>query len=167
MAMLLQTVQTKYHHQVLLHDAEIIILAQDIVLDHTSHHNHRDVRHRYRSHSWSNSQRSHSRSYHRHPHTSTSHHRHSNTYHHPWDTPHRRSSLHKEALPPILEIAVGQNHIPCTELPIWHPPNPPTALTGQPGKTRIRNINKSPLMTLPSNYYSSDEPSSESDEDLN
>ena len=71
-----------------------------------------------------------------------------------------------EALPHILEIAVGLNHVPHTKLPIWHLLNPPTTLTGQPGKTRIRYINKSPLMT-PSDYYSSDEPSSESDEDLN
>ena len=31
--MLLQTAQAKYHHQVLLHDTEIIILAQDTILD--------------------------------------------------------------------------------------------------------------------------------------
>ena len=52
-----------------------------------------------------------------------------------------------QALPHILEIAVGQNHIPHTELPIWHPHNPPTAPAGQLGKTRIRNISKSLLMT--------------------
>ena len=33
MAMLLQTAQTKYHHETLLYDTEIIILAQDTVLD--------------------------------------------------------------------------------------------------------------------------------------
>ena len=33
MAMSPQTAQTKYHHQVHLHDTEIIILAQDTVLD--------------------------------------------------------------------------------------------------------------------------------------
>ena len=52
-----------------------------------------------------------------------------------------------EALPHILEITVGQDHITCTELPIWHPANPPIALAGHPGKTRMRNINKSLLMT--------------------
>ena len=31
--MLPQTVQTKYHHQVHLHDTDIIILAQDTILD--------------------------------------------------------------------------------------------------------------------------------------
>ena len=51
-----------------------------------------------------------------------------------------------EALPHILEMAVGQDHITYTELPVWQPPNPPTALAGQPGKTRIRNINKLLLM---------------------
>ena len=61
---------------------------------------------------------------------------------------HHTGDLHcTEALPHILEIAVGQDHITHTELPIWHPPNPPTALAGQPGKTRIRNIKMSLLMT--------------------
>ena len=50
--------------------------------------------HRYRSHSQNNSQGSHSRSYHRCPHSSTSHHKYSNTYCYQWDTPHRGSSLH-------------------------------------------------------------------------
>ena len=80
---------------------------------------------------------------------------------------HHIGDLHcTEALPHTLEIAVDLNHIPCTKPPIWHFLNLPTALAGQPGKTRIRNINKSPFMP-PSDYYSSDEPSSESDEDLN
>ena len=74
----------------------------------TSCHKHRDrhrfnrsrshsCNHRYRSLSWSNSQRSHSRSYDRCPHRSTSCHSHSNTYQHQQDTPHRRSSLHRSS----------------------------------------------------------------------
>ena len=58
----------------------------------TSKHLHRDSNrfsisrshlctHRYRSHSCNNSHKSHSRSYHRHPHRSTSCHQYSNTYH--------------------------------------------------------------------------------------
>ena len=54
---------------------------------------------------------------------------------------------HTEGLPHTLEIAGGLNHIPHTKPTVWHLLNLPTALTGQPGKTRIRNINKSPLMT--------------------
>ena len=122
----------------------------------TSHHNHRDRHrfnrsrshsssHRYRCHSWSNSQRSHSRSYHRCPHRSTSHHRHSNTYPLQWDTPHRRSSLHRSSSAHSRDCS-RFNHVPHTKLLIWHLLNPPTALTRQPGNTRIRNINKSPLM---------------------
>ena len=118
----------------------------------TSCHNHMDRHrfnrsrphshsHRYRSHSWSNSQRSHSRSYHRHPHRNTSCHRYLNTYHHQWDT--HIEGLHCiEALPHTLAIVVGLNHIPHTKFL-----NPHTALTRQSGNTRIRNINKSPLMT--------------------
>ena len=71
----------------------------------TSKHHHKDrhrfsrsrphlCTHRYRSHSWNNSQRSHSRSYHRCPHRSGSCHRYSNTYGYQWDTPCRRSSSH-------------------------------------------------------------------------
>ena len=33
-----------------------------------------------------------------------------------------------EALPHTLEIAIGQDHITHTELPVWHPPTPPTTL---------------------------------------
>ena len=52
-----------------------------------------------------------------------------------------------EAFPHTLEIAVGLNHIPHMKSTVWHLLNLPTSLTGQPGKTRIRNKNKSPLMT--------------------
>ena len=121
----------------------------------TSCHNHRDrhrfnrsrshsCSHRYRSHNQSNSQISCSRSYHRHPHRSTSCHRHSyiiNGIH------HTGNLHHTEALPHILGITVGQDHVTHIELPVWHPPNPPTVLAEQPGKTRIRNTNKSLLMT--------------------
>ena len=152
-----QTAQTKYHHQVLLHNTEIIILAQDTVLDlhltittgtdtgltgqdHiltvtgtevTARVIHREVA------------PGHITDIHTGAHLTTGIQTHIviNGIHHTGD-------LHcTEDLPHILEIAVGQNHIPHTELPIWHSPNPPTALTGQPGKTRIRNINKSLLMT--------------------
>ena len=64
------------------------------------------------------------------------------------DEIHHTGDHHTEALPHIPGIAVGQDHITCTELPIWHPPNPHTVLAGLPGKTRIRNTNKSLLMTL-------------------
>ena len=122
----------------------------------TSCHNHRDKHrfnrsrshscsHRYRNHSQSNSQRSHSRSYHRCPHRVPSC---PDTQtliaidrtHHIGDLHHTEALLHN------LVIAVGLNHIPYTKLLIWHLLNPPTALTGQLGNTRIRNINKSPLM---------------------
>ena len=77
------------------------------------------------------------------------------------DFHHTEVSLH------IPEIAVHLDHVPQTKILTLHLLNLPTAPTRQPGKTRLRNINKSSLMTPPSEYYSSDEPSSESDEDLN
>ena len=61
---------------------------------------------------------------------------------------HHTGDLHQiEALPHILEITVGINHVPCKKLLIQHILNPHTALTRQPGNTRTGNINKSPLMT--------------------
>ena len=102
--------------------------------------------HRYRSHSQSNSQRSHSRSYHRHPHRITSCHIQSNTYHHQWDTPHVRSSLHRSSSTYSRDSSRSK---PCTLHKTIHMmySNPHTALTRQPGNTGIGNINKSPLMT--------------------
>ena len=123
----------------------------------TPHHNHRDrhrfnrsrshsLSHRYRSHSRSNSHRSHSRSYHRCPHKA--HLTRDTLTHILIDGIHHIGDLHHiEALPHTLEIVVGLSHIPHTKLTIWHLLNLPTALTGQPGKIRIGNINKSPLMT--------------------
>ena len=156
-AMLLQTAQTKYHHQAHLHETEIFILTQDTILDPnltiitgtdtgltgqdhfpavtdteaTARAIHKEVT------------PGHIADVHTGPHLTT-------------DTQpliiinrtQPTGDLHPtEALPHILEIAVGLNYVPCTKLPVWHLLNPPTAFTGQPGKTRIRNINKSPLMT--------------------
>ena len=64
------------------------------------------------------------------------------------DRTHHIGGLHCiEALLHILEITVVLNHVPCTKLLIWHLLNPHTAVTRESGNTRIRNINKSPLMT--------------------
>ena len=155
--MLLQIAQTRYHHQVPVHDTGIIILAQDIAPDIpltitigtdtgltdqgyiptvtgteiTAVAIPREVT------------PGHITDVHTEAHltTDTCTHIVINEIHHTGDLHHTEAFLH------ILGIAVGQDHITCTELPIWHPPNPPTALAGQPGKTRIRNTNKSPLMT--------------------
>ena len=67
----------------------------------------------------------------------------------------------------ILETAVGLHHILHTKPVEQHLLNLHTALTRQHGNTRIRNIKRAPLMTPPSDYYSSDEPPSDSEKDLN
>ena len=119
----------------------------------TSHHNRfnrsrsHSCSHRYRSHSQSNSQRSPlqiiSQNIHTGAHLTTD-----TETHIVIDRINHTGDLHcREPLPHILEIPVGLSHVPHTELPIWYPPNPPRALTGHPGKTRIRNIKKSPFMT--------------------
>ena len=123
----------------------------------SSQHNHRDrhrfsrfrscsCTHRYRSHCQNSSQRSHSRSYHRHP----------TEAHHATDiqvlintdgTHHIGGLPNIEALPCILETAAGLDHVLCTKLAEQHLLNLHTALTRQHGNTRIRNIERSPLMT--------------------
>ena len=73
---------------------------------------------------------------------------------------------HIEALLCILETAVGLYHVLCTKLAKQHLLNLHTALTRQHGNTRIRNIKKVTIDDLPSDYYNSGEPSSDSEEDL-
>ena len=51
---------------------------------------------------------------------------------------------HTDVFLHIPEIAVDLDHIPCTNIPAQHLLSLPTPPTGQPGKTKIRNINKSP-----------------------
>ena len=60
------------------------------------------------------------------------------------ETPHTEEPHHTEVLP---AIAVYPDHVCHTNKTTKHHPNYLTALTGQPGKTKTGNINKSPLMT--------------------
>ena len=142
----------------------------------TSHHNNRG-RHRFNrsrlhshshrcsSHSQSNSQRSHSRSYHRHPCRSTSCHKHSTTHHHQWDMPHRRSSLHTSSSTHSRDC-IGLNHVPHINQPYGSSQSSyssnRTAWENKDKKHKQVTIDD-PL----SDYYSSDKPSIESDDDLN
>ena len=170
--MLLQIAQTKYHHQVPLHYTEIIIPARDTVLNlHLTIATGTDIgshsqNHRYRSHSQSNSQRSHSRSYHRCSDRSTSGHRHSNTYCHQWDTPHRRSSLHRSSSTHSRDHSRSR---PYNLHRTTHTaPSKPTYSSSRSAWTnKDKKYKQVTIDDPPSNYYSSDEPSSESDEDLN
>ena len=143
----------------------------------TSCHNQRDKHrfnrsrshshsHRYRSHSQSNSQRSHSRSYHRHPHRSTSHHKHSNTYHHQWDTTHRRSSSHISSSAHSRDCSRSK---PCTshKTTCMTSSKPSYSSNKTAWKQKYKKYKQVTIDDPPSNYYSSDEPSSESEEDLN
>ena len=69
-------------------------------------------------------------------------------------TLHTEDPHHIEVFP---GITVAPDHVHHTN----------TALTEQPGRTKIGNINKSPLMTHPPKYYTSDEQASKSDDYLN
>ena len=145
MAMLPQIAQTKYHHQVPLHNTEIIILAWDTILDlHLAITIGTDTGLTDQGHIPTvtgtevtaraiprEATPGHITDVHTGAHLTTDTQTHTiiDEIHHTGD-PH-----HTEALPHILEITVGQDHVTDTELPIWHPPNPPTALAGLPGKT--------------------------------
>ena len=59
-------------------------------------------------------------------------------------TSHTEDPHHTEVFP---GIAVDPNHACHTNITAKHHKNCLTALTGQPGKTKTGNINKSPLMT--------------------
>ena len=147
-----QIAQTRYHHQGPLHDTEIIILAQNTILDlHLAITIGTDIGLTDQGHIPTVTGTEvtagaiprevtpgHITDIHTGAHLTT-------------DTQphiiidgicHTGDLHHAEALPHILGIAVGQHYVTHTELPIWHPPNPPTALAGQHGKTRIRNTNK-------------------------
>ena len=119
--------------------------------------------HRYRSNSHSDSQRSHSRSHHQPTHCSTSHHRNSSTYRYWWDTPHRRpsshrsfSSDHSRSRP---DISYKHNHKASSKLSYssdW------TAW-----KNKDKKYKQVTIDDQPSEYYSSDDQSNVSKEDLN
>ena len=122
MAMLLQVTQTKYHHQVLLHDTEIIIVDLHLIITIGTDTGFRGQGHIptvtgtevtaraiYREVTPGHTTDAHTRA---HLTTGTQTHIVINRIHHKGD-------LHcTEALPHILEIAVGQDHITHTELPI-------------------------------------------------
>ena len=111
--------------------------------------------HRYRSHSWSDSWRSHSRSYHRPTHHST--------YWHQWDTLDRRSSSHRS----FSRYCSGSR--PCTSHKKHHitSSKPSSSSNRAAWKNKDRTFKQVTIDDLPSKYYSSDELSSKSDEDLN
>ena len=143
----------------------------------TSRHSHRDrhrfsrsrshlCTHRYRSHSWNNSQRSHSRSYHRHPHRSTSCHRYPNTYHYWQDTPHRRSSSHSSSSAHSRVCSRSRPHT--LHKTSWTASSKPSYSSNKtPWKHRDKKYKKVTTDDPLSDYYSSDELSSDSEEDLN
>ena len=174
MVMLQQTAQTKHRHQAHLHTMENIFLAQDTRLDpllniikgtdtgladldHVHALTETEVTVEITQREVTE------RSYHRCPHRSTSNHRYTlhatdtqtliitNGTHHIGGLPHI------EAHPHILETTVGLDHICYPKLAEQHLLNLLTALTRQHRNTRITNIERSPLMTPPCDYYSSDE----------
>ena len=79
------------------------------------------------------------------------------------ETPHTEEPHHTEVLP---GITVDPDHICHTNKTAKHHPNCLTALNRQPEKTD-RKYKQVTIDDPPSEYYSSDEQSSESDEDLN
>ena len=90
----------------------------------------------------------------------------SNTYHHQWDTPHRRSSSHRSY------SAHSRDHSgskPCTshKTTCMTSSKPSYSSSKTAWKHKDKKYKQVTIDDSSSNYYSSDEPSSESDEDLN
>ena len=121
--------------------------------------------HRYCSYSCKNSHRSHSRSHHRCHHRSTSRHHHSNTYRYCCDTPHRRSSSHRSLSAHFRDCSRPRS---CTS---YNPRKNTSSksfsssskTTAKPqGKTQKRVMIDDPQ----SDYYSSDDTSSDCEDDL-
>ena len=121
---------------------------------------------RYQSHSCNNLHRSHSRSYHRCPHRSTSHHCHTSSYYYCHNTPHRRSSSHRSSSTHSRDCSRSRTHAS-------HKPSKTTSskLSLSSSRTTVKHQDrKHKKVTIDdpqSNYYSSDDASSDSEDDLN
>ena len=107
----------------------------------------------------------HSRSYHWPTYHSTSHHRNSSTYHYQWDTPHRRPSSHR-SFPRDCSRSMDHVHVTQTQ-PQKHHLKTSYRSDQTTWKNKDRNFKQVTIDYPPSKYYSSDEQSSKSNEDLN
>ena len=139
-----------------------------------SYHDHRD-RHRfsqswsrshnprYRSNSHSDPHRSHSWSFHRPSCHSFSYHRSSSTYHYCHDTPHCRSSSHRHFIRDDrrsrTKRSSKQNYKPTQRSS--------SSSQSKPWKPKDRKHKQVTTDDPPSEYYSSDEQDSDSEDDLN
>ena len=173
-----QIAQTEYHHQACLHIKRDITPTQGTILDPllgivTGTGTGIQVQipvtfHNYQSHSWnsSHSHRGHSRSYHRCPHRSTSCNHHSSSYHYCCDMPHRRSSTHRSSSTHSRDHSRSRT---CT------PYKPSKIVSSKPSSSSSRATIKHQDMkhmkvTIyepQSEYYSSDDASNDSEDDLN
>ena len=122
--------------------------------------------HRYHSHSHNNSHRSHYRSHHRHHCRSTSQHHNSSTHCYCHDTPGQRSSSHRSFLTHSRDHSKSQ---PCT--PYKTSKNTSFKSSSTTSRTKVKLQDKKhkrvTLDDYQSDYYSSDDTSSDSEDDLN
>ena len=122
--------------------------------------------HGYWGHSCNNSHRSCSRSYHRWPHRSTSHHWHSSTYCYQCDTPHRRSSSHRSSSTHSRYCSKSRPHSSYRSSRTAS--SKPSSSSNKPtSKYQDRKYKRVTIDDPQSDYYSSDDASSDSDDDLN
>ena len=121
---------------------------------------------RYWSHSHNNSHRSHSRSYHRCPHRSTSHHWHSSTYCYWCDTPQRRTPSHRSSSTHSRDCSRSG---PCTSYRSSRMASskPSSSSNKTTLKHHDRKYKRVTIDDPQSDYYSSDDASSDSNNDLN
>ena len=107
--------------------------------------------------------KSHSRSYHQPTYCSTSHQRNSSAYHYWWDTPHKRSSLHKSFSRDHSRSRPGISH------KLTHKTSSKLSYISNctTWKKKDRKYKQVTIDDSPSKYYSSDDQASKSDEDFN
>ena len=176
MAMLLQTALTKFHPQAYQQDAGTITLV-DMIDPHfrvtitigittmticDRHRPSRSQSHsynpRYRSNSRGDSCRHCSKSFHQPSCCSTSCHRSLSTYHCGRDMPHCRSSSHRSF---SRDNSTSSKHHYKT------PKRPSSSSHQSPWKSKDRKYKQVTIDDPPSEYYSSDEQDSDSEDDLN
>ena len=119
--------------------------------------------HRYRSNSNHDSCRSHSRSFHRPSHHSSSCHRSSSSYHYHWDRPHCRSSSHRNFSWDDSRSRPHKSHKQHYKPAQRYSPSSQTTSW----KNKDRRHKQVTIDDPSSEYYSSDEQNSDSKDDLN
>ena len=171
---LYHTVQIGYLCQALLHTIRDNTPTQGIMQDellHTTTGQAQNSRsrsqshsHRYQSHNCNNSHRSNSRSHHRWHHRSTSQHHHPNTYRYCCDTQHQRSSSCRGSLTHSRDCSISRSHT--SYKPSRNTLSKSSSSSSQTTVKAKDKMQRRVMIDNPqSDYYSSDDTFSDSEDD--